>query len=191
MLKDIYVVDNIFPHPDEIVTWANSLEFFENDTHNLGNGRRLYWKGNRTHRLDKSSLEVQEKTNLLIHDIFKGCFSEAYNKFSYQCNWEGYFHFHRLDKDCNFNNNWIHTDSNCVYAGVVYLNKNAPKNGGTMIYKENDKVEYVENVYNRLVLYKSKFNHSAMCGFGEKENSRLTFSVFFSKIDLTIRANKV
>lgn len=189
MLKDMYVVDNVFPYPDEVVKWANTLEFHDNDTYNLNKKTRFYWKGKRTYALHESSVENQEKANLLIHDVFKGCLSEAYDKFSYRYDWKGFFYFHRLDKDCDFTNYWVHTDSNCVYSGVVYLNRDAPKNSGTMIYKENDRVEYIENVYNRMVLYKSKFKHSAMCGFGENENSRLTFTMSFSKIDLTIKSD--
>jgi|694.fasta_scaffold00037_20 hypothetical protein len=191
MLKDIYVIDNVFLYPDEIVKWANTLKFFQNDTQKFNDERRTYWKGKRTYPLHKTSLENKEKTDLLVHDIFNGCFLGAYDKFSYNYNWEGTFYFHRLDKDCIFENSWIHTDARCIYAGVVYLNKNPPLNSGTMIFKDDNKVEYIENIYNRLVLYKSKFNHSAMCGFGENENSRLTFTAFFNKIDMTVKSDDV
>lgn len=188
MLKDIYVIDDIFPYPDEVVKWANLQRFGENNTHKFDDERRTYWVGKRSFPLHKISQESGERTNLLVDDIFNGCFLNSYNKFSYNYNWEGTFFFHKLDKNCIFENSWIHTDPKCVYAGVVYLNKNPPVNAGTMIYKENDEIEYVENVYNRLVLYKSKLKHSAMGGFGEGENSRLTFTMFISKIDITIKS---
>jgi len=188
MLKDIYVVDDVFLYPDEIVKWANIQRYGENNTHKFDDHRRTYWKGKRTFPLHKISEDHAAKTDLLINDIFNTCFIDAYDKFSYNFNWAGTFFFHKLDKTFSFENSWIHVDPKSLYAGVVYLNKDPPINSGTIIYLENGKSEYVENKYNRAVLYKSKFKHTAMCGFGEEETSRLTFTMFFSKIEISIKS---
>jgi hypothetical protein len=188
MLKDIYVIDNVFPYPEEVVKWANVQRFGENNTHKFDDERRTYWVGKRTFPLHKISPDHGQKANLLIDDIFNSCFEGSYSNFTYNYEWEGNFFFHRLDKTCVFENSWMHIDPKCIYAGVVYLNQDPPLNSGTMIYTEEDKVTYVDNVFNRLVLYKSKFKHSAMSGFGEEENSRLTFTMFFSKINVSIKS---
>jgi len=188
MLKDVHVIDDIFRYPEEIVKWANLQRYGENNTHRFTDERKTYWRGKRTFPLHKISKDHGEKADLLINDVINSCFIDAYDKFSYNYNWEGTFFFHRLDKTCIFENGWIHKDPKCIYAGVVYLNEDPPINSGTMIYLEDDKIEYVENKYNRLVLYKSKLKHSAMCGFGEEETSRLTFTMFFSRIDITVKS---
>jgi hypothetical protein len=186
MLKDIFVADNVFSYPDEVVKWANLQKFYENKTEELEPKKRTYWQGNRT--LNLSCGENKEKNNILMNDVLNACFLDQYNNFSYKFSWAGSMFFHRLDKNCIFNNKWVHTDPKCLYAGVVYLNKDPPVNSGTMVYLENDKIEYVENKYNRLIMYKSKLEHSPVCGFGEGETSRLTFTMFLSKIDITIKS---
>lgn len=185
MLKDIFVADNVFSYPDEVVKWANLQKFYENETEELEPKKRTYWQGNRT--LNLSCGENKEKNNILMNDVLNACFLDQYNNFSCNFSWIGSMYFHRLDKKCIFNNTWVHKDSNWLYAGVVYLNKDPPVNSGTMVYLENNKIEYVENKYNRLILYKSELEHSPMCGFGEGETSRLTFTMFLSKIGITIK----
>lgn len=188
MLKDTYVIDNVFPYPEEVAKWANIQRFGENNTHKFDDERRTYWVGKRTFPLHKISIDHGQKANILINHVLDSCFEGSYNNFTYNYGWEGTFFFHRLDKTCVFKNSWMHVDPKCIYAGVVYLNEDPPLNSGTMIYTEENKVTYVENVFNRLVLYKSKFKHSAMTGFGEEENSRLTFTMFFSKIDISLKS---
>jgi len=99
---------------------------------------------------------------------------------------------------------WIHSDHGNTYAAVVYLTPNPPEGSGTgffrykktneefqnnseiVIPKEEctnfdnwDMVDYVENVYNRCVIFNAKRFHSATKYFGiTPENSRL-FQVFF------------
>jgi len=100
---------------------------------------------------------------------------------------------------------WIHSDSLNTYAAVVYLNPDADKDSGTGFYrhketgKESEKdpgivlpkeecidfdkwelVNYVENVYNRCIIFDAKKYHSATKYFGTTlENSRFTQVFFF------------
>lgn len=99
---------------------------------------------------------------------------------------------------------WIHPDHGNAYAAVVYLTPDPPKGSGTGFFKNKktgeeyqfdpksvipkeectnfdswDLVDYVENVYNRCVIFNAKRFHSATSYFGTTpENSRL-FQVFF------------
>jgi len=69
----------------------------------------------------------------------------------------------------------LHTDKESQYAGILYLNLNPPKNTGTIVGKH-----FVENVYNRLIMFDSTILHGPDNFYGnEIENSRLIF-VFFS-----------
>jgi hypothetical protein len=105
---------------------------------------------------------------------------------------------------CNENSTkWIHSDYENNYAAVVYLTPNAPEGTGTSFYKNKstnsefdisgipfskeecmdfdrwEEVKYLENVYNRCIIFNAKRYHSAKNYFGNSiENGRL-FQVFF------------
>jgi hypothetical protein len=101
---------------------------------------------------------------------------------------------------------WVHADKRNDYAAVVYLHPNPPSRCGTAFYKHKrskktheqyydfipvdeilnpkcwEEIDYVENVYNRCVIYNAKQFHTATGYFGDiPENSRL-FQVFFFNI---------
>lgn len=99
---------------------------------------------------------------------------------------------------------WIHHDET-VWAGVIYLTPNAPKESGTGIYRHIDTHYYrhtinntidfnsiyspqeewelirnIDNVFNRLVLYPGNYYHRSMLtGFGNDKYSGRLFQVFF------------
>ncbi len=97
---------------------------------------------------------------------------------------------------------WVHQDTRAdsgnrpdkQYAAVLFLNPNPPKDTGTMFYKEikikdsitNEKItqkvetDYVENQFNRLVIFDSDILHSSKKYFGTNDfDSRLTQVFFF------------
>ncbi len=118
---------------------------------------------------------------------------------------------------------WVHRDSNCHFAGVIYLSNNAPLEAGTSLCSKNDdgideialrelnrhknyfyankpidKSRYrkirdyhnskytekilVDNVFNRLLLYKGNVLHKERMFFGDsRESSRLTLVFFYRK----------
>lgn len=86
------------------------------------------------------------------------------------------------------------------WSGLVYLSKNAPTGSGTSIWIDNSTKQYtagkgpffrrdienftklleIENVYNRLILFRENVLHQASKGFGtSKYNGRLTQTFFF------------
>lgn len=99
---------------------------------------------------------------------------------------------------------WIHADSFNTWAGVCYLNPDAPISAGTALYrwKENkqyersnndepqydgydytkwDMTDYVSNKYNRLVLYRGNMYHASVDYFGNNlQNGRLFQTFFFN-----------
>jgi len=101
---------------------------------------------------------------------------------------------------------WVHADNPNEYAAVIYLHPNPPPRCGTGFYqhiktkktyegaKETfpideilnfnawEEIDYVENVYNRCIIYDAKQFHTATGYFGTTpEDSRL-FQVFFFSI---------
>lgn len=99
---------------------------------------------------------------------------------------------------------WIHADSFNTWAGVCYLNPDAPVSAGTALYRwketksyertnndapqldgyDNTKWEmtdYVSNKYNRLVLYRGNLYHASLDYFGDNiKNGRLFQTFFFN-----------
>jgi hypothetical protein len=84
---------------------------------------------------------------------------------------------------------WIHKDPS-MWAGVLYLNPDAPIEAGTGLYKEVKEQEFelvdaIGNIYNRLILYRGDILHrSLLSGFGNcKRTGRLTQVFFFNVKD--------
>ncbi len=85
------------------------------------------------------------------------------------------------------------------WSGLVYLSPNPPKGTGTSFWRDKDtgkcvagmgvnaskdfdrfeRIYTIENVYNRLVLFRENVLHSAECGFGQDREARLTQTFFF------------
>jgi hypothetical protein len=88
------------------------------------------------------------------------------------------------------------------WSGLVYLSPDAPRSSGTTIWRDKEsglcvatygsKFYYdifrfelallVENVFNRLVLFRENVLHRAEHGFGQGKNARLTQTFFFPAI---------
>ncbi len=68
-------------------------------------------------------------------------------------------------------------------AGLIYLNPISPKNTGTAFYTKRD-VDFipnliVENIFNRMIIFKPDMWHSPLDFFGtDLESSRLTITFF-------------
>jgi hypothetical protein len=172
----ISIFDNFFDDPEFIVNLANNEQYYDNQNPSTE------WLGKRSFELLCMHPETYSP---IINKMVDTCFSS--DRINCNYNWSCDLFFHRLFKEQTANQEWIHKDP-AVFAGVVYLNKNAPKDSGTRIILE-DKEILIDNVFNRLVLYSGSLSHSACYGFGScNEDSRLTLNVFFKKfsIDMSI-----
>lgn len=89
-----------------------------------------------------------------------------------------YFHY-TLNEDMS---DTTHTDGIYDFAGVLYLTPYPPPNSGTVFFNdENEEIDYVENLYNRLTIYPSNIPHRIKESFGDNiNNGRLVYTVFVS-----------
>lgn len=89
-----------------------------------------------------------------------------------------YFHY-TLNEDMS---DTTHTDGIFDFAGVLYLTPYPPPNSGTVFFNdENEEIDYVENLYNRLAIYPSNIPHRIKESFGDNiNNGRLVYTVFVS-----------
>ena len=190
------IVDNFFEDPLTIRKRALSLKFSK--INGVYPGYRAW--------VDKEAKE-QIKTAILKYTELKEINDEQLRCF-YQISPEHY------------GSGWVHRDSNCDYAGVVYLNENTYKEAGTSLYEKESsipeniltllqhhkikfynnrttdpkehirnfhnshykKIYNVDNVFNRLFLYKGSLLHCENKFFGNtKDTYRLTLVFFYHK----------
>lgn len=168
MITNSIIIDNFLQNVDEIREEALLLEY----TKSLPNSNG--WKGYRCLHGNVLTIDLEEKIKdkLIETDLkFKDCETRCF------------FHY-TLEED-NLGEKNIHRDYGFDYAGVLYLTPNPPKNSGTSFYNDlNVEIGYLENVYNRLVIYSANELHSLKKPFGDDiNNGRLTFT-FFCKLKL-------
>jgi hypothetical protein len=180
MINDIVIIDNIFEDADDIVKYAKKQTFFSAETHPSKDSIEIYWVGNRTLQInDLDSNYYQKIINQMMYKVLKDLdYKTVYL--------DAQLYFHTLNQTDIFSENWIHKDTKCKMAGVVYLNDNPDKKCGTVIFKDDQKIE-IENIYNRLVLYDSQYLHGALGGFGDNlNNNRLTITFFINELNISL-----
>jgi len=157
------IIDNFLEEPDRIREDALELTFTKAQPDSTG------WKGFRCLYTNMAGDELME---LLQNKLVELGFTDPFLR----C----YFHY-TLNEDMS---NTIHTDGVFDFAGVLYLTPNPPPNSGTAFYNDNDEeIDYVENVYNRLTIYPSNIRHRIKESFGDNiTNGRLVYTIFF-KVD--------
>lgn len=164
-------IDNFLPYPNVVRSWALQQNYYDDKEMTKSTNELNTWPGIRTnliHTLDRQYADIILGR---IHSLCSLHFHTSENleiKSSFQI----------LNK--NDSNSWIHKDDNVNFAGVLYLTPNPEKYSGTSFYNENEELtDTIENLYNRLILYRSNIKHKSTGYFGDsKESSRLT-QVFF------------
>jgi hypothetical protein len=157
------IIDNFLTEPDIIREEGLELDYTKAQPNSPG------WKGFRCLYTNMVGVELNE--------LIKNKLDEVDPKFigSYlRC----FFHY-TLNEDMS---STIHTDGTFDYAGVLYLTPNPSPNSGTAFYNDNnEEIDYVENVYNRLTIYPANIPHSIKESFGDNiNNSRLVYTIFIS-----------
>jgi len=188
MLQNIIVVENCFEDSDEIVNFVKSQRLYSKEEYPNGNS---YWHGKRSLQISKLNNEMHEKIiNNVIDKCLEKTFEESFQNYGYQeknkihYNYECKSFIHLMTEG---EIGGIHKDEECLYAGIIYLNKNPKEDCGTNFYSSNNKIfKTVKNKFNRLVLYNSNILHQAVSGFGnDMKDGRLTLVFYFKKISFS------
>ncbi len=171
MRKEIIIVDNILPNPDEVRAWALQQTFHTSPNH----------KGHRT----QCKQCYQSVNNEQWADII-GCSTlkpvGAFGQFTFMTAEDPVvYHIDPFDWAC-----------------VIYLTPDAPLSSGTSIWRPRnaaspfqggfydrtkfDLIDQVGNVYNRAIIWRGKNIHSATEYFGkDKDTGRLTQNFFWNE----------
>jgi len=185
MLKDYVVINNVLSEPEILVNLSKNLSYIKNFEHVNLSGIQLLdnnfietpnWKGFRSPPLHEVDNELQHYVfNEMFFKIFKG------RNVSYEVT--SHLHFLSGNNQSNYKKaNWWHQDLNCIFAGLIYLSPNPPKNSGTNFLLNNDSI-CVENTFNRLIFYRSDIFHRPQKGFGTSvDDARLTLTFFINKL---------
>ncbi len=155
------IIDNFLEDPDRVRQDAIDLTYTQAQPDSTG------WKGFRclyTNMVGDELMELIESKLIELNfaqPLFLRC----------------YFHY-TVKEDMT---KTTHTDTSFDFAGVLYLSPNPAPNSGTVFYNENDEeIDYVENVYNRLTIYPSNIRHRIKESFGNsKTTGRLVYTIFF------------
>jgi len=196
------VVDNFFPYPNVIRSWALTNKFYNAKEFSERIGQHTSWPGVRTDHImdldiDYANVVLTEVSNLATKNFMNA-----------QVSIKSYFQVcTSSDGD-----SWVHQDNDVDVAAVLYLTPNAPVSSGTTIYRCNDHnawhsldidemkklnrfedrtnyekiftpIDVFGNVYNRLIMYKGDEFHKSNDYFGSSiQDGRLT-QVFFLKFE--------
>lgn len=178
MNTEIVVVDNFYNNPVDVRNYAFMQQF---DV--AGN-----YPGFRTKSVLNTSMQDT------IQRIIRPHGGNVTNWNSTGAGYTGAYQY------CTVNDKtWIHADIYNTWSGVCYLTPIAPLNSGTAFYRHKksfqrnyidnffdgsnyddwEEVDYVANIFNRLILFKGSLFHAAKNYFGTDLVSSRLIQVFF------------
>lgn len=192
MITGILEMRNFLKDPDSVVELAKSATFYPLESHPKTldpNDTQMAWEGMRSDSIYKFNLKLSED---LFHEMFSRIARESVGSDDYSLQYEYYgnssFHYMTSDNVCN--DSWLHSDDGSIFAGVLYLNKDAQKEMGTTIFVGNTPVE-IANEYNKLVVYPAHFKHFSSSGFGTTvDDARLTIAFFVSNVGFRLNCRQ-
>jgi len=177
-----YIIkDNFFEDPDSTREFALNQTFYTKENHpqlardSKGINR---FPGHRTDFFnDIKSKFFNEIHNKLIPEVSKLENDNVYHKYerfnlqiSFSYTLEGALSFRHTDN--------IEKGYKVRYGGLVYLYPDPPKKSGTTLFL--NETTYLDNKYNRFVLYNSNIEHEPTDNFGtDINNSRLVLTIFY------------
>lgn len=189
MITSIVEIRNFLPDPDALVGVAKGTEFYSIEQHPDLTERTLVWEGRRSESLYRFDKELSDK---LFHAVFESLARRMMgdDKYGFEYKYVGNSVFHYMTENDVYSDSWIHDDRGCVFAGVLYLNKETKEDTGTVVFVDGEPHE-VKNEYNKLVLYPANLKHSSRSGFGsDVSDARLTLGFFISSVSFSIRCTE-
>ena len=145
------VVNNILPNPNEVVNFANQLKYLLAVDNPYATG---YYSGRRSQAVHAINHEVFNKlceSIIIPHVVRKNIMDVS---------WRVSMYFARSYKIDKPNNSQIHTDQNCIKAGIIYLQKDIDPDSGTTLYDNNyKKIKECKNKFNRGFFYNPTIKH--------------------------------
>jgi len=167
-LYPVTIIENFYEQPDAIRKFALAQEYkFCGDQENPAYG----WPGSRT-----KDLFALDK--VLFEKVCKKLVSVFHNTEHDHMRWVITTSFQSSTAD--YGEGVMHTDTNTVFAGVLYLTPDAPLNGGTSIYRKNSTFD------------QEKYDHALEVNDKTyKSNGKIASTDYHSMFDEVLRINNV
>lgn len=169
--------DNFFDKPDEMVKYANTIEYYETDSQNWPGGRSLnMWELN------------EDLFNFITNKVLSYYFDLNIMKVSWT---HSNIRFHKINPGDwhrhNKKHTRIHKDDTHI-AGIIYLNKDVNKEEtGTSFYNnDKNKIYGLNNCYNNAVFFQGNRVYHGATGI-DNEEERLTIVFFMDGIQYKYR----
>ncbi len=172
---NLLIKDNFFTNPDVLRRIALDCNYINAEDISVDVG----WRGYRTDEFE----HIGNEDLILASQKVGQAVCKYFNLDGYSI--KSHFHLSHLGTKKtldDFENKKYHMDD-FDYAGVVYFKPNPPKGTGTSILDgARNKIESVDNKYNRLIAYPAHHIHAPTDLFGNDFNTgRLTLTFFMSK----------
>ena len=222
MRKSIVVIDNFYHDPDAVRAYALRQKYYfpyqADDDVRSGRKRASWmtsWFKEASNCPLKSSRQLIERLESATGDVIdmehwnlgfpidsEGKAAESELSSPHSCFWNCCFHMKALNNQPLGEgvHNHVTDRWNSVgedgWAGLIYLNRDAPVRGGLTLWRNRDHsrnydwmtprenwelIDDLGNVYNRLLLCRGDAPHSGAAGWGDRlENGRLYQTFFFS-----------
>ena len=170
---NLLIEEDFLESPDEIRKLALSMPYTCSEDMSIDVG----WRGYRTEEWGNYDNKVLDEISQKILDKVSSFYNIGGQRIL------TYFHIsHEGTKNTldNFDTKKYHIDPEKSYAGIIYLNPDAPKEMGTSILDgSKNEITSVYNVYNRLLAYRGDHIHAPSDLFGdEMRNGRMTVTFF-------------
>jgi len=200
VLWPILCVDDFYRNPDQVIEFANSLDFYESTGKFPGERTRSLHEIDRTFFL--------HTTNKIINSLYPNDINNI--------KWSATQYFQKIDPKIHKTKGFIHQDNTSEFTSIIYLTKNL--NSGTCFYRRikeaipnhdslrNDSYKNIEkleensfkeaidknnecfektvefkSLKNRMILFDGSLDHGVE-NFGEDDEIRLTLVTFFDYV---------
>ena len=178
-----YIIeDNFFNDPNDVREFALKQTFYSKENHpqlKVDSKGIDYFPGHRTAFFD----DIDSKFFKDIHNKILPYVSkleqvkhptDKYEKFNLQLS----FSYTLKGSKSSRHTDPIKPGYKVRYGGIAYLYPKPPKKSGTTLYLKNN--TYLDNKYNRFVMYNSNIEHEPTDNFGtDINNSRLVLTIFY------------
>ena len=160
-------IDNFFKQPEEIIKYADSLEYFNDPNGNF--------PGQRSKALHQLNLEFHS----FVCSKYLRCFYTD-DQIKHQLKFKSTSYFQKIGKDSG--NGWIHSDDLNLHTQIVYLSPNASLEEGTSLFVPNSLVtseighEIKKKFYLKEIDYEEAEKHRIA------NNERFTETVRFANV---------
>jgi hypothetical protein len=167
-LYPVTVVENFYENPDAIRKFALAQEYkFCGDQENQTYG----WPGSRTK-------DLSELDEALFEKVCKKLVSVFHNTDYDHMRWLINTSFQ--SSTVEYGEGVMHTDTNTIFAGILYLTPDAPLSGGSSIYRKN--ATFNEDKYQRAL----ELNDETY-----KSNGKIAPTDYHNMFDEIVRVNNV